>query len=79
MSEMMKHLPSELQNSLNNLWAMANQKHETTTKRIYQKSKPLPTDRLTHSTTFKQRVMAMAVKALRLKVSEALKSPHSTE
>jgi hypothetical protein len=79
MSAMMKHLPSELQTSLNNLWAMTNQQNQPAVKRIYQKSKRLPTDRLTRSMTLKQRVMALAIKAMRLKVSEALKSSHSTE
>jgi hypothetical protein len=48
-------------------------------KRIYQKSKPLPTDRLTSSMTLKQCVMALATKTICLKVSDALKSSHSTE
>ena len=79
MKDMMKHLPDNLRASFKNLWASQQPQSQPVTKHVYRKTMPIPTDRVTRSTTFKQRVMAMAVKALRLKVSEALKSPHSTE
>ncbi len=71
MQDMMKYLPQELQNTFKTLL--------TPTKQMRQEEVPMPNHKITRKMTQKQCVVALAVKAMRLKVGEALKSSHSHE
>jgi hypothetical protein len=69
MQDMIKYLPQELPNNFKTLL--------TPTKQIHQGEVHMPNHKITCSMTQKQRMVALVVKAVHLKVGEALKSSHS--
>jgi hypothetical protein len=68
--EMMKHLPQELRDNFELLW-----------NNHYKKdvNKPVPTDRVTCSIVSGRYVAALAVKEMKLKVKDVLKTQHSAK
>jgi len=76
-TEMMNYLPNKLSTNFKQLWKYHSTRSLLPKKKT--KSTKLSMDRVTHSMTSKQHVVALAAIGIKMKVNEALKSTYANE